>query len=154
MGRGRENSKLGLLDQKNVKKCFKNRCCVYTPDRLARANTWALERPDTRKPHSSEKKLARAKNAMLQVCNPGARSSDRILARAKKHCPQAYTRRNRSLERSKSGSSLKTQKQTSIERPNPVSRDQPKNWTATLGFRTQPTRNKPAQHILKLQMRK
>ena len=66
-----------------MKKCFKNRCCVYKPDRLARANTWSLERPDTRNPRSSEGKRARAKNTMHQVANPGARSSDRILARAK-----------------------------------------------------------------------
>ncbi|KAF5959258.1 hypothetical protein HYC85_000467 [Camellia sinensis] len=51
--------------------------------RLARAKTWSLELPDTRKPRSSEENLARAKNAMLQVCNPGARSSDRMLARAR-----------------------------------------------------------------------
>ncbi|CAL5438918.1 unnamed protein product [Camellia sinensis] len=106
---------------------------------LARAKTWLLELPDTRKPRSSKEKLARAKNAMLQVCNPAARSSDRMLARARnsktytslsrlseenlaranKHCPQVYTRHNRSLERSKAGSSQKTQNTTLARATNP-----------------------------------
>ena len=41
-----------------------------------------------------------------------ARSSEEDLARANKHCPQVYTRRNRSLERSKAGLSQKTQNTT------------------------------------------
>ena len=91
-----------MESKKRMKNCLKTRCCLIKLDRLARAKTWSLERPDTRNPRSSKEKLARAKNAMLQV----------------------HTRRNRSLELRKSGSSHQTQNTTlaratkySLERP-------------------------------------
>ena len=57
-----------------------------------------------RKPRSSEGSLARAKNSMLQVCNPEVRSSDRMLARANNSNPQVCNQTHarateRSLER-------------------------------------------------------
>ena len=114
--------------KKRMKNYFKTRCCLFKLDRLARAKTWSLERPDTRKTRSSEEKLARTKNSMLQVCNPEAGSSDRVLARAKNS--KTYT----SLARAKKArssqetqlSGLKPRRSLSLERPNPGSSEGPK----------------------------
>ena len=108
----REKSDLGFGNWKRMKRLIKTRCCLFKLDRLARAKTWSLERPDTGKPCSSEEKLARAKNSMLQVCNPEARSIEETLARAKKHCSQVYTRRKHSLERRNPGSNHQTPNST------------------------------------------
>ena len=140
MSREREKSDLGFGIKKKMKKLIKTRCCVYKLDRLARAMTWSLERPDTENLHSSQGSLARANNTK-------ARSSERKLDRAKNSNPQvcnqtharaeelSLERRTNKLARAKK-SSLEPRMQSyrSILDATPRSSEEPKTWTATLGF--------------------
>ena len=90
---------------------------------------------------SSDRPLARAKN------KPD-RSSEEKLARAKK-CNSQVQNQTQSFARAKPlWLDPPDTTQLSLEQPTPRSSEGPKIWAATLGSQTQPTCNKPAQHIL------
>ena len=128
MCREREWSDLGFYKLKGLKNCFKTRCCVFKPNRLARAKTWSLKRPDT-------KIHARAKKSSLEPKTRCFRSATQKLARATKCSLERRTRKHtpRSLERRKARSSQEThlsgpkpRHRLLLERPNPGSSEEPK----------------------------